>query len=410
MRKIESYIKNADKPIAFILGASNTSLGAVRSLGREGIPVIVLDPNFGSIGFFSRYGKGIVCPNSEENEDEYIDFLLALGKQLNSKGVLISGSDADIFAVLKHRDELERYYRFAMAEFEVVEKLTNKRKFYETLDKLDMPRPKTYFPNGISAIDRISEGITYPCIVKPIFSTNFGKDFSVKLFRAESAPELVKAYGKATSSGYEVVIQEVIPGSDVNIYGFCSYFNHNSEPLGIFIYKKLRGYPEGFGICSLVESAFEPEIIKLGTQLLQRINYHGISEVEFKKDVRDDKFKIIEVNARIWAQNSLAARCGVNLPYMAYKDTLGEDVEKVISKKEGIKWLYMFEDIRSCFTSMLKGKLSIIEWINSLRGEKEYIIFARDDPLPSLLYPFDISRSALERLLRDIKSTAKKMT
>lgn len=408
MQKIEKYIKNTDKPIAFLLGASVTAVGAIRSLGRQGIPVIALDPAFGSIGFFSRYCKGIVCPDSEEKEDEYIDFLLGLGRQMNNKGVVISGSDADVFAVLRHRDKLEQFYNFPMAKFDIIEKLTNKRKFYEMLDKLDMPHPKTYFPDDISGVTRISEEITYPCIVKPAFSTKFGKEFSVKLFTADSAEELAKGYSRATSSGYEVVIQEVIPGSDVNVYGFCSYFNHDSEPLGIFIYKKIRGYPQGFGICSFVESVFKPEIVELGTQLLRSINYHGISEVEFKKDTRDGKFKIIEVNARIWAQNNLAARCGVNLPYMAYMDALGKDVEKVISKKEGIKWLYMFEDIRSCFTSMLKGELSLIEWISSLRGEKEYAIFAWDDLLPCLLYPFNLGRSVLERLLRDVKSTIKR--
>ena len=275
---------------------------------------------------------------------------------------------------------------------------THKRKFYEMLDKLNVPPPKTYFPNDISDVKEISKVITYPYIVKPVFSTNFGREFSVKCFKANSGDELIKTYNRASSSGHAVVIQEVIPGNDTSIYGFCSYFNCKFEPIGIFIYKKIRGCPEGFGLCCLVESIWEPELVKIGTQLIQNIGYHGISEIEFKKDSRDDAFKIIEMNARTWGENGLSARCGVDLSYMAYMDAIGEDVEKVISQKKGTKWLYMFDDIRSSFKSMFKGGLSFTEYINSLKGEKEYAIFAWDDPVPFLISPFNLSATILKFL------------
>lgn len=403
MRKIKKYIESEDKPIAFVLKTGGTGLGVIRSLGRRGIPVIGLDPSRGSMGFFSRYCKSVVCPDPENKEEDYIDFLLSLGEQMNSKGVLFPTADVDVLTISKHRDKLEKYYKFSMAKLDVIEKLVNKRKFYEMFEDLDIPHPKTYFPNDISDVKEISKEIAYPYIVKPVFSTNFGREFSAKCFKANSADELIKAYNRASSSGHAVVIQEVIPGNDTNIYGFCSYFNCKFEPIGIFIYKKIRGCPEGFGLCCLVESIWEPELIRIGTQLIQNIGYPGISEIEFKKDSRDDVFKIIEMNARTWGENGLSARCGVDLSYMAYMDAIGEDVEKVISQKNGIKWLYMFDDIRSSFKSMFKGELSFIEYINSLKGEKEYAIFAWDDPVPFLISPFTLSSSILKFLLKRLR-------
>ena len=399
MQKIKRYIKNTDKPIALVTGLDITGLGVIRSLGRRGIPVIGLDSNPKQIGLFSRYCKKLVCINPE-NEKEYINLLLDLGEQMNTKGVIFQGSDAHTSSILKYRNKLERYYEFPMANLEIIEKLINKKKFYKTLEKLNMPYPKTFFPKDVSEVIQFGKEITYPYIVKPIFSTNFSKEFGVKVFQVNSEEELVKAYDKSTSSGYEVVIQEVIIGSDINVYGLGSYLNHKSEPIGIFIYKKIRGYPKGFGTCCLVESVWEPEIVKLGMQFLQNINYHGISEVEFKKDLRDNKFKFIEMNPRAWWQNSLAARCGVDLPYMAYMDAMGKDVEKVISKKNGIKWLYMFNVLRSSFESISKGELSFIDGIKSLRGEKEYAIFAWDDPLPFFVSLFNLSSAVLRYSLR----------
>ena len=394
---------DTDRPIAFVLKMGGTGLGVIRSLGRRGIPVIGLDSSFLEVGFFSRYCESIVCPDPEKKEEEYIYLLLAIGEQLNTKGVLIPTGDVDVLAISKHQDELEKYYYFPMAKFDVIEKLLNKRKFYEMLEKLNVPHPKTYFPNDISDVKEISKEITYPYIIKPIFSSKFGREFSTKCFKANSAEELVNLYNKATLSGHEVVIQEVIPGSDTNMHLVSAYFNHASEPIGIFTFRRIRQYPHGFGNGALCVSAWIPGIVELCIFFLKKIGYQGIIDAEFKRDSRNNIFRLIEINPRVGWQNRLAARCGVDLPYMAYMDAIGQPVEKVVSKKEGIKWLYMFDDLRSSFKSMSKGELSFIEWINSLRGEKEYAIFAWDDPVPFLIHPFNLSSAVLKFLLKRLR-------
>lgn len=393
------YIKNSDEPIALLCGLDLNGLGVARSLGRRGIPVIGLDPNPKQIGLFSRYCKGIVCPELK-NEEEYINYLLAIGNQMKTKGVIFQGLDAHTISILKHRDELERYYKFPMANLEIIEKLMNKKKFYEMLEKFDMPHPKTYFPTDISEVKQIGKEITYPYIVKPIFSTDFSKEFGVKVFKVNSSKELVKAWDKAISNGHEVVIQEVIPGSDTNLHLVSAYFNHASEPLGIFTFRRIRQYPHVFGNGALCVSVQIPEIAELCTFFLKKIKYHGIIDAELKKDPRDNTFKFIEINPRTGWQNRLAARCGVDLPYMAYTDAIGKDVEKVISQKEGVKWLYMFNDLRSSFESLFDGELSITKYINSMRGEKEYAIFAWDDPLPFFVSLLNLGSATLRYSLR----------
>lgn len=400
--KYERFIKNTNEPIALVFGLDINGLGVVRSLGRRGIPVIAIDPNRQKMGRFSRYCKAVICPDPKQQEEDYVNLLLALGKMMNSKGVIIQSEEADILTILKHKNELEKYYRIPMADFDIIEALVDKGKFYKMLEELNMPHPKTFFPNDIFDVKKISREITYPYIVKPIFSPDFNKEFHVKVFKASSTKELINAYDKATSNGHKVVIQEVIPGDDNNIYGFGSYMNKKFELKGAIIYKKIRGYPKGFGNCSLIESTWEPEILKLSLELLGSINYYGISEIEFKRDIRDNSFKIIEMNARTWWQNRLASRCGADLPFMAYIDALHGKVDEIISKKEGVKWLYMFSDLRSSFESIMKGELSLVGYINSLRGEKEYAIFAWDDPLPFFAFFYYLAYAVLMNSVRHL--------
>ena len=91
-------------------------------------------------------------------------------------------------------------------------------------------------------------------------------------------------------------------------------------------------------------------------------------------------------------QISFPLKCGANLPYIAYLDSIGKDVDKIIPKKEQVKWMYMFQDIFPSIQSMTNGKLSFRKWISSYKGNKDFAVFAFDDPSPFFLGFFRIIR------------------
>ena len=405
------YLGNIDKPIAVVSGGDINGLGVIRSLGREKIPVLVLGPNPMGESMFSKYSIKILCPNINESEKQFVDFLLGVGEELNYKGILFPTGDDVVLTILRYRGEIEKYFDFPMATLDVIENLLLKDKLYDILEKNGVPHPKTHLLNKFSEIEYLIENIPYPCFIKPVYSLEFSRKFHVKGFYVNNKKELIKVFDNISKkcTCQDVMIQEVIPGPITNLYGFYGYFNRNSELLVGLTYRKIRQYPVYFGGGCLVESKWKPEIIELATHFLQSVNYHGIVDVEFKLDPRDNKFKLIEINTRTGALNIFSTKCGINLPYTAYLDTIGEDVKVNISKKEGVKGVHMFNDILSAFKSMSKGELSFIEWMNSLRGEKEYAIFAKDDLAPFFVSLFNLSSDVLRFLLRRSHSYVKSM-
>jgi len=390
MHRNGKYLDGENSQVAIVFGKDYiNTLGVIRSLGRRNIPVICLDFKKRIFHFNSKYCSVVSSPDPAKEEQKFIDFMVQLGDSLNTKGIIIPTSEKSISTILRFKSDLEKYYEIPPNEFDAYQQLTSKDRFYRLLDDIGFPHPKTYFPLDIYDVIEISSLNMYPLIIKPIDSVRFAEQFHVKCFNCNSSKELLEAYNRAIVSGHDVVIQEVIPGGDNNLYGFCSYCSRDFALKGAFIYRKIRGYPKDFGTCSLIESVWEPDIYKLGKELLERIHYSGISELEVKRDPRDNTFKIIELNARTWWQNRLAARCGVDLPYMAYLDAINDNIEEVISKKEGVKWIYMFDDLRSCCQRLLRGQLSLTEYIASLKGEKEYAIYAKDDMVP--FYDFLLS-------------------
>ena len=87
--------------------------------------------------------------------------------------------------------------------------------------------------------------------------------------------------------------------------------------------------PPGIGTCRIGEAVWVQEVVDAGLKLLRGLGFHGISQVEFKRDARDGRFKLMEVNPRLWQWHGLAAACGVDLPVIAYRDLTGEQVEPV---------------------------------------------------------------------------------
>ena len=195
-----------------------------------------------------------------------------------------------------------------------------------------------------------------------------------------------------------MIVPEVIPGDEQSLYHLGGYFDDHSEPLGIFLQRKIRNCPEMYGIGSLAEGSWDPDIMHAGMKFMKDIGYKGIGVVEMKKDPRDGRYKVLEVNARPWTQLWLVTRSGVNLPYMAYLDMLGQTVEKVTVYRPGLKWLCMSEDFSTCLSRAKKGGIRPGEYIGSLRGKKVYSVMDFADPIPFLMSPIQLGNMSVNYL------------
>jgi predicted ATP-grasp superfamily ATP-dependent carboligase len=100
-------------------------------------------------------------------------------------------------------------------------------------------------------------------------------------------------------------------------------------------------------------------------------------------DPRDGKYKLIEVNPRVWGWHTLAIAAGINLPYLLYQDMIGEKIEVPTSCKQ-VKWVRLTTDIPTVFLEIVKGKMKIRDYIASMRGKKTDAVLSLKDPLPFL--------------------------
>ena len=362
-------------------GLTANALGVIRTFGRRGIPVVYIDSERHALARYSRYiDERLKCPSIKESETGFINTLIDFGRHIDRKMVIIPAGDGEVLALSKHRQDLEHYYHLPVASYDVVQKLVNKTQFYKMLLELNIPHPKTYFPESLADLRFIGQELAYPFIIKPAYSSLFQSEFGKKVFLINSSKELDMAINQLTGRNLEVVIQEIVPGREM--YAFYTYLNSKSEALAVCGYDKIRHYPPDFGSCSFCESCWRPSAIEPVIDLLQKIGYYGFAEPELIRDPRDDTYKLLEINARTTLQNRLASACGVDMEYLAFLDANGRSMKDSMSFRSNVLWVDDLTDFLAFLIQLKRKDFSISEILKMLKLGKVHSVLAWDDPVP----------------------------
>ena len=345
--------KNFQEPIPVILGSYVNAIGLIRSFAAKKIPTICIDHKKDLAGH-SKFTKFKFCPSPIDDTEEFINYLVNLGKILPFKGVLFATNDEWLIPISKRRDILERYFLFPMSDWPVIEKAMDKQKMYKIANEAKISIPKTFFLSDIHEIYSVKNGIKFPIILKPSITVNFSEklESSSRTIFISNEKDLNCWYNKIIEKELDkipLVIQEYIHSAFGNLYTITSYANKKGEITAYSIGYKIHQYPSVAGTitCGFVKD--EPIVYKLASNLIRELKFYGISNIEFKFDYRDKIFKLIEINPRPGKWNYSAYASGVNLPYIAYIEALGRVCSHKVKGCDNILWIHLKGDITYLF-------------------------------------------------------------
>jgi D-aspartate ligase len=348
-----------------------SGLAAVRSLGRMGVPVIALAHRRGALGFRSRYARGLVCPDPAEDEEGYVAFLAEQTDTLRSPAPVFPTHDEFLNAIARNLDAFEGRFLCPFPEWELLRRVQDKRWQLERARELGIPTPRT--------AEEPTDELDFPALVKPAGDpVGFRREFRRQAFRADGPSELAEAFERARP--YGPIVQELIPGGDDRLYTLGSYLDARGEALGLFSGRKLRQSPPGVGTCRIGEAVWVDEVVEQGLHYLRGLGFRGLSQVEFKLDPRDGRYKLLEINPRLWQWHGLAAACGVDLTRIAYLDLVGEPPRPARMNGASRRWAI----------TLAPGERPVL-----VRPPYVEAVFARDDPRPALTNLGRVLRSSL---------------
>jgi D-aspartate ligase len=368
---------------ALVVGGEHPGLGIVRSLGRRGIPVCVVDDQH-SISQFSRYASRVVRVKDLRDEQKAVDSVLEVGKRYGLKDwVLFPTRDETVAAFARHRERLSEFFRVTTPKWESVKWAWDKKNTYELGARLGIPVPGTWNPRSLDELRELY--CRLPLAIKPAVKENFFYATGSKAWRADTPAELDALFLKAAEQikPEEILLQEIIPGDGLQQYSYCAFFR-DGKAHSTLIARRIRQHPREFGrAATYVESVESPEVEELSERFLRAIDYYGLVEVEFKKDPRDGQFKLLDVNARTWGFHRLGIPAGVDFPYLLFADQIGETVMGSRGRA-GVGWLRLITDIPTAASDIWHGHLSAKSYLESLRRTRVESVFSIRDPLPSI--------------------------
>jgi len=376
-------VKTASRPGVLVILGSFQSIGILRSLASHRVPTYLIDWDI-CVGRFSRCtNRFSTCPPVIA-EKRFLEFLRDLAVKQNIKRWLIyPNDDRTVRFLARHKKELEELYQVAVPAWEIAQVAYDKSLTYRLAEQIGIPIPRTFYPGGVDELEYLD--IEFPAIIKPAIRDNFYDKTRKKAVRVDDQAQLVQEYLKAATiiDASEIMVQELIPGKADNLYSFGSLYR-DGQVMGKVVAHRTRQHPAEFGrVTTHAETVHIPELEDMATRLLDAMRYQGISEIEFMRDPRDGKYKLIEINARFWAWHSLAIAAGVDLPYLLYLDMLGNSVQ-VNDFQNGVKWFRLMADLPASAALIARRKMSIGTYLRSWRGKKTFSVLSLKDPLPFL--------------------------
>jgi D-aspartate ligase len=368
---------------AVVLGGDYQGLGIVRSVGRHGVPVCVVDDEH-SIARHSRY-----CGTHERIADmgdqgRVVEDLLRIARRRGLDGwVLYPTRDETVAAIAHHRERLGEVFRVPTAPWESVRWAWDKRNTARMAEQAGVPSPRSWQPATSADMDAIDSAP--PWALKPAIKERFFYATKAKAWRADSRPELRALLERAwaIAGQGEIIVQELIPGDGRQQFAYCALYGAG-RPIATMVVRRRRQHPPEFGRAStFVETIDEPHVEALSERVLGRIGYDGLVELEYKRDPRDGSFKLLDFNARTWGYHTIAPAAGVDFPYLLFRRALGLPVEPQRAAP-GVRWVRVLTDLPTACVQIRAGDFGVREYVRTLRSAHVEAVFSRDDPLPGL--------------------------
>ena len=351
-------------------------LSAIRSLSRIGAPVVALDHRRDGLGMRSRLALGVVGPPPGERE-RFAEHLSQVCDALGREAVAFPTHDDYLVAV---NDAAPAGLRLPFGPRELIDRVQAKRFQYAAAERAGVRLPETFHP--ASARGGTGGGGRHPLP---------GGDEAVAGQRVQGALREAadRGRGRRGAGGRLPAGRAVpadVPGADTGRRRLrCGRW------AAIWTARGGRWACSAAGSCCRRRPASEPAAWakRCGTRtpltgalrLLRELGFHGISQVEYKRDPRDGSLRLMEVNARLWQWHSLASDCGVDLVEIAYRDVLGLPVPEATSERAGHRrWVALVRHLRES----RRDRLGLRKTLAPLRPPFSEPVLSLRDPMPGV--------------------------
>ena len=366
-------------------------MGAIRSLGRAGVPVYGVHEDQLAPAGMSKYVTGrFVWPTLVDDPQQLLQGMTSMAGKIGRRAILLPTDDRAAVFVAEHGPRLREHFCFPSQPAGLPRRLADKLELFRICRALGVASPDIVVPTSWADVVEFSQRVLFPVMLK-LTQGSIGSESSTLLTTgilptmiANSPGELLSLYARVERlHAGPVLLQECIPdGEDWIVHGYC---NERSECLVGFTGVKLRSYPPRTGGTTLGICRSNPALLDQAKMLFRRLGYRGILDMDWRLDHRDGQYKLLDFNPRVGAQFRLFVnRHGVDVVRAMHLDLTGRPVPGD-APPDGRTFMAEQFDVLSALAYRRQGELTLGAWWSSVRQARDLELgwLNRDDLLPA---------------------------
>ena len=222
----------------------------------------------------------------------------------------------------------ERNFKYKLPPISKYHLSRDKNELNMFCETQDIPCPKYYSERDIKQNNYI-----LPLILKPI---NGSGSKGIRYMFANN--DLV-----VDSINFEMnFIQELLDNPKDIQAGF--FLCDKGSIVSFYSHQRLRTFPEQGGVSVFSKSDLNVEIRAAGKDVVKKLNWSGFIMIEFLKCSITGKYKLIEINPRLWGSIMLSEFCGANFINGYIKLCLNKQIENsTIKEIQYIRWVFPYD-------------------------------------------------------------------
>jgi predicted ATP-grasp superfamily ATP-dependent carboligase len=280
-------------------------VGAIRTLGRLGVPVYAITEDRFTPAAVSRYlhDRFVWRTTGLEDAEVLVQGLLEIGRRIGRPTMLVPTDDRAAELIAENGVALDSVFLFPRAkDAGLARRLASKRGLQELCTEYGVPSAAAVSPSSLKDIEEFAGTASFPLVVK-----------NRELYQRPGAPAVPSTtvvrnadelldLARLWPEDPGVVLQEYLPRQHAEDWIFHAYIGLDAQPNPVFTGVKARSYPPYAGVTSCGYVADNPELAALACDFCVRIGFQGIADLDWRLDRRDGRYKLLDFNPRVGAQ------------------------------------------------------------------------------------------------------------
>ena len=259
----------------------------------------------------------------------------------------------------------ERNFKFYLPDLKFFNLSRNKNELNIFCEKNEIPCPKS-----ISEKEFYSKKFDFPIIVKP--KNGSGSNGISFVHNNQDLDNININFERD-------FIQELLPNAKNVEAGF--YLCQKGEIISFYSHKRIRTYPETGGVTVFSEFKIDEKIRQSGAKIIKKLNWSGFLMIEYIFDKRDNQYKLIEINPRLWGSILLSEFSGANFLKSYVNSSLNiKNININYKKNIYIRWFFPYDFIY--FFKNIQNPINFFK----LNKNTCYINFTYSNPIKSFIF------------------------